>query len=177
MKDVVLLIVTLAAFAFGYFIMKKVDAFIIENCRLIDAENRTNSCTIRIAAENPALFDSAVSALEQCSDMNPYIEFSLGCGNAARLLQKLSNGRIDIALLYEENIKALEKGLVYTRIPHLAEKKVITMLGLTVEDMDDERWCYVVWNQSIPSKDRDRVLFYLENEHCPLKCGYCDYLD
>ena len=176
MKDVFLLIVTLAAFVFGYFVMKKVDDFIAENNRMVDAESRKNHCSIKIAAEAPALFDSTASALEQCSEMNPYIEFAFGSGRAIRLLEKLHSGSVDLVLLYEEHIDLLDKELLSIEIPYHSEKNTVTMLGLVAENMDNLCCCYVVWNPSIPSKNRDRVLFYLENEHCRLKCSYCDYL-
>ncbi len=164
MKDVVLIIVTLAAFAFGYFVMKKVDDFLIENHRLITAGNRINCCTIRIAAESPMLLDSIAPALEHCSNMYPYMEFYLSNCNVKRLMQRLSNGTIDIALITEENAKELGKDFNCVRIPHQAEQRVVTMLGLTVDNMDEEHWIYVVWNKTILSKDRDRVIFSIENE-------------
>lgn len=177
MKVVVLIIVTLAAFGFGYFVMKKVDDFIIENRRLVTAGNRINCCAIRIAAESPILLDSTALALEHCSNMYPYMEFYLSSCNVKRLMQRLSNGTIDIALLTEENSKELGIAFECVRIPHQAEQRVVTMLGLTVDNMDEEQWIYVVWNKAILSKDRDRVILSIENEHCRLKCGYCDYLD
>lgn len=177
MKDIILLIVTLAAFAFGYFVVKKVDDFIAENRRLIASCNRLNSCTIRIAADTPMHLDSAASALEYCSTINPFMEFSFSSGNVNRLLQRLSNGTIDIAILSEDNANNLGKEFVYTRIPHLAEQKIVTMLGLPVKSISEEQCVYLVWNKTISSRNRDRVLFYLENEHCRLKCGYCDYMD
>lgn len=177
MKDIILLIVTLAAFAFGYFVVKKIDDFIAENRRLIASCNRIDSCTIRIATDNPMHLDSAVSALEYCSTVNPFMDFSFSRGNASRLLQRLSNGTIDIAILSEDNANNLGKEFVCTRIPYFAEQKSITVLGLPVKSISEEQYVYLVWNKTISSRNRDRVLFYLENEHCRLKCGYCDYLD
>lgn len=166
MKDVVLIIGTFAIFVFGYFVMKKVDDFIEENSRLIAAGNRTNSCPVRIAAENPMFFNSAAPALEHCSNANPYIEFFFSSGSIKRLLQRLSNGAIDIALLSEENTKDLCKDFVFVRIPYQTEQRAVTMLGLQVDNIDEARWICVAWNKTIPSKVRDRVIFALENEYC-----------
>ena len=47
----------------------------------------------------------------------------------------------------------------------------------TIESIDEEKWAFVVWNKSIQSKSRDRVLFAIEAEYCSLKCGYADYLE
>ena len=53
----------------------------------------------------------------------------------------------------------------------------VFVFGLSVENVDEEKWAFVVWNKSIQSKSRDRVLFAIEAEYCSLKCGYADYLE
>lgn len=176
MKDLMLIFVTLAAFVFGFYIMKKVDDFIAENQRQITAENRNSRSLIRIAAETPMLLDSAASALESCSTAYPYMEFLLSSGKASRLLHKLSEGTVDIVLLSEEKTENLSSEYVSIQIPYQMKQNMVTALGLNVENMDDDCWIYVVWNKAIQSLNRDRVLFALENEHYRLKCGYCDYL-
>lgn len=177
MKDVMLIIVTLAVFAFGYYIMKKVDEFIYENQRKIALESRNNRSQIQIAAEMPGFLDSISTALESCSAANPYMDFFLSSGKVKRLLQKLLDGTLDIVLLSEETAENLSEEYSSIRIPHQTAHSVVTMLGLVVENIDEERWIYVVWNKNRKSRDRDRAIFALENEHCRLKCGYCDYYD
>lgn len=177
MKDIMLIIVTLAAFAFGYYIMKKVDEFIYENRRQIALNSRKSKTQLWIAAEMPGFFDSISSALESCSAMNPYIDFFLSSGKAKRLLQKLLNGTLDIVLLSEEAANNLSEEFGSIRIPHQMKYSMTTGLGLTVDTIDEEHWLYVVWNKNNISKDRDRAIFAIENEHCRLKCGYCNYYD
>lgn len=176
MKDLMLIIVTIAAFVFGFYIIKKVDDIISENQRQITAENRNSRCLIRIAAETSILLDSAASALENCSATHPYLEFFLSSGKANRLLHKLLEGSVDIVLLSEERGKNLSTEYVFIQIPDQKNQSVTAMPGVSVENLDKDRWIYVVWNKSIKSKNRDRVIFALENDHCRLKCGYCDYL-
>ena len=103
MKDLFLIPIMLAVFVFGYFVMAKIDSFIEENRRLIHAENRQNRAHIRIAAESPMLLDSIAVQLTAYSRANPFVEFFLSSGKAERILQKLMDGTLDIAILAEEN--------------------------------------------------------------------------
>ncbi|MBE5972266.1 MAG: hypothetical protein E7246_07110 [Lachnoclostridium sp.] len=164
MKEVILLVVTLAMFAFVYvLIMKKIDPFIKKSRHFTDVPNMESGCTIRIGLESHALRGAIAPALKQCSEMNPFVQCVFSYGKRGRLLKKLTKGSIDIAILYEDNRKELEKGLAQIRIPY--------QIG------QDMNWCYVAWKKSMSHKDRDRVLFYIENEHCRLKSGYCDYMN
>ena len=177
MKDLFLIPIMLATFAFGYYIMTKVDTFINENQRLIAAENRKSQYQIRIAAESPMLLDSVASALENCSEADPHIEFFLSSGRAHHLLEKLLNEQIDILLLTEEHAEQLDQQYESVLIPYQRTTMQANTLGLPVENLDEEVWINVVWKKGLKSKKRDRVIFALENEHCRLKCGYADYLD
>ena len=103
MKDLFLIPIMLAVFVFGYFVMAKIDSFIEENRRLIHAENRQNRVHIRIAAESPMLLDSIAAQLTAYSRANPFVEFFLSSGKAERILQKLMDGTLDIAILAEDN--------------------------------------------------------------------------
>lgn len=177
MKDLFLIPIMLAVFAFGYYIMTRVDRFIEGNQRLIAAENRSSRCPVRIAAESPMLLNSIASALESCSEADPYIEFFLSSGRSSRLLEKLAQEQIDILLLTEEHAKQLEPQYASILIPYEKVKSFPSSLGLPVENLDEESRIGVVWKKNLKSKNRDRVIFALENEHCKLKCGYADYLD
>ena len=52
-----------------------------------------------------------------------------------------------------------------------------SLIDTYTQEFDEEKWAFVVWNKSIQSKSRDRVLFAIEAEYCSLKCGYADYLE
>lgn len=177
MKDLLLIFIMLAVFAFGYFVMVKVDSFIEENCSLIHAESRENRTHIRIAAESPMLLDSIAAHLEEYSNANPFVETFLSAGKAERILQRLIDGTVDIAILTEENTLSLDPSCTMIRIPYRTGEIVSTAFGLPVENIDEEKWVFVVWNKQIQSKARDRVLFAIEAEFCSLNCGYADYLE
>lgn len=177
MKDLVLILIVLAMFVFGYFVMVKVDFFIEENQRLIKNENRNGKSKVRIAAENPMLLDSVASALECCSNAETHIAFFLSSGKKTRLLEKLRSDQIDIVLVVEDCTQQLGKEYAFLRIPYEKTEASISCLGLPVEDLDEGSWIQVIWNKKTKSKDRDRVIYALENEHCRLKCSYADYMD
>ncbi len=177
MKELFLIPIMLAIFGFGYYLMAKIDSFIEENRRLIHAENRQNRAHIRIAAESPMLLDSIAVQLTSYSRANPFVEFFLSSGKAERILQKLMDGTLDIAILAEDNNLSLNENHSMFRIPCRTGEFLSTALGLSVESIDEEKWAFVVWNKSIQSKSRDRVLFAIEAEYCSLKCGYADYLE
>lgn len=163
MTDVLLILVTLAAFVFGFFVIRKVDVYLEENDRLAASGERISGPCVRIAAENPAYFDAVASALACASDSNPYLDFRFSSAHRNRLLHQISNGDIDIALLLKENTKELDEGLGCAEISDFPQGKAATKLGLNVELTDAKGRLIVVWNKAIASKDRDRVLFVLEN--------------
>lgn len=177
MKDLLLIPIMFAAFAFGYYIVVQFGDFIEENQRLITEGNRNGQCQIRIAAENPMLLDSIAPALESCSESAPYIAFFLSCGQTKHLRDKLLDERIDILLMPEDSSEPLEPQYASTLIPYEKTQIYTTSLGLPVEISEEEKRIRVVWKKTLKSKNRDRVIAALEMGHYSLKCGYADYLD
>lgn len=174
MKDLFLIGIMLAIFAFGYYIVTRVDRFIEDSRHLITAENRKGQSRVRIAAEDPRLLDAVAPALAQCSEAEPHIGFFLSSGRAERLLEKLSEEQVDIVLL--RGRKKLPAGEKYASLSVPADGAARGKVMESGADNTDgsEQLC-VVWNGNVGSRDRDRVIFALENESCRLKCGYADY--
>lgn len=166
MKDLVLILSMLAIFVFGYFLMKKVDEFITENQRRIATESRAEHCKVRIAAENAMLLNCVTAALEVCSEANPCMEFFFSSGKPDRLLQKLSDETMDLVLLSENSVESLQDNCAFVKIPCEGLHVTESALGLPIENLDEENYLYVVWNKQVKSKNRDRVIFTLENEYC-----------
>ena len=177
MKDLFLIPIMLAVFAFGYFVMSKINCFIEEKRRLIRAENRQNRAHIRIAAESPMLLHAIAAQLTTYSRANPFVEFFLSSGKAERILQKLRDGTLDIVILEGDSNLSLNENYSMFRIPCHTGEDLSATPDSSVESIDEEKMAFVVWNKSIRSKARDRVLFAIESECCSLKCGYADYLE
>lgn len=177
MKDLFLIPILLATFAFCYYVVAKFGDFIDENQRLIAEGNRNRQCQIRIAAENPILLDSIALALENCCEADPYLEFFLSSGKGSHLLAKLADEQIDILLLTEEHTRQLEQQFASIFIPYEKTPSVPSTIGLPIENLYEDVRIGVAWKKSQCSKNRDRVIFALENEYCRLKCGYADYMN
>lgn len=177
MKDLFLIPIMLAMFAFGYYLMPKVDHFMEENQRLFAVGNQNCQGKVRIAAESPLLFDAIASALESCSVAYPNLEFYLSSGRTPRILKKLLDEEVDIILLADERLEHIETQYGSLLIPYKKRTEPVSMLGLPVEALDEIEWIHVIWKNKAKAKNRDRVIGTLVNEHCSVKCGYADYLD
>ena len=157
--------------------MIKTTVYTTKMATIVQIFTYQQKATFHIAAETPMLLNSIASALESYSESAPHVEFFLSSGQINHLLDKLINERIDILLLADDSTEPLGKQYASVRIPYEKTKMLVTTLGLTVENPDEEKWIRVVWKKSLKSKNRDRVITALEMEHCRLKCGYADYLD
>lgn len=170
MKDLFLIPLLLAVFAFGYYIMRRVDRFVAENRRLIAEENRSGASRLRIAAENPALLDAVSDTLESCSAVGGRSAFFLSTGKKQRLLEKLLEEQVDLVLLNDGEDRPEDAQLVVLPVPCRED-------DAAGGDRAEQTVIRVVWNKEVRSKGRDRVIFALENGHYSLKRGYADYLE
>lgn len=159
MKDLVLIFIMLAIFGFGFYIMVRADHFIGENQRRTALFPHKRGGEVRIAAENAQLLRCVSPTLKRCATGDLGISISRGRGNAGKLLQQLSEERLDIVLLSDRN--AGTPGRQYGEMYLPYEKGRI----------------HVLWKKRVKSKNRDRVIFALENEHSKLRQGYADYLE
>lgn len=97
MKELLLVCVVVATIMFGYFIMKKLDDFLENNRRLIDAEIAENS--LLIAFDNPMIIDSLMPLLERFSKANPSCQIHFLFGNTEGIYDKLNKNRIDFGFI------------------------------------------------------------------------------
>lgn len=165
MKELFLIPVILAAAAFGFYIMTRVDRFIEENRRLIDDSRRSGLSRIHIAADSPLLLTEVAPALARCAEADPHIEFFLSSGPTARILEKLMEEQVDIVLLGGGE-QALPKGqyavLSLSREPGRAQTEDAAGQSAPAEEP-----IRAVWKKACKSRDRDRVIFALENGNGP----------
>ena len=97
MKDFVLLIVVLAAFVYGYFLMGKLDKFLEEN----ESQKHISGSKLRIGFETPALIDSIADLLEQFSSEYPNYELNLFYGSVSEIINGLENNKLDFGFIIE----------------------------------------------------------------------------
>lgn len=103
MKELLLVCAVAAIIVFGYFLMKKLDAFLANNRRLIDAESAKNS--LFIAFDNPMILDSLMPMFERFSKANPNCQIHFLFGNTEDIYDKLNKNRIDFGFI-ENNASA-----------------------------------------------------------------------
>ena len=99
MKDFVLLIVVLAAFIYGYFLMEKLDKFLKEN----QSQKLISDSNLRIGFETPAIIDSIADLLEQFSSEYPDYELNLFYGSVSEIINGLENNKLDFGFIIENS--------------------------------------------------------------------------
>ena len=97
MKDFVLLIVVLAAFIYGYFLMGKLDKFLEEN----ESQKLISGSKLRIGFETPALIDSIADLLEQFSSEYPNYELNLFYGSVSEIINGIGNNKLDFGFIID----------------------------------------------------------------------------
>lgn len=177
MKDLLLIPIMLALFAFGYVFVMALERFMKKARRPIAANRRAYRGKVRIAGENQMLLDAVASVMERCTAEHPGMTISANCGNASHILKKVLKDKVDIALLTEGSAAQLGAGYDSVRIPYERRTIPASVLELPVDALCREAWIYVVWRKKRKSAVRDCVIAALETEHCSMKCGYADYLD
>lgn len=101
MRDVLLLAVVAAAFACGWFLMKKLDRFLEEIRHAQELRLSSGGNTLRLGFCNPMVTDSMADVLEQYSRLCPDISVRIFCGSEKELLKGLSSDRFDVIFLPE----------------------------------------------------------------------------
>lgn len=103
MKELLLVCAVAAIIVFGYFLMKKLDAFLANNRHLIDEEIAENS--LFIAFDNPMILDSLMPLFEKFSMAIPNCQLHFLFGNTEDIYDKLNKNRIDFGFI-ENNASA-----------------------------------------------------------------------
>ena len=101
MQDVILLVSTSAIFIFGYFMVKKLDAFLENNWNeqehaLIHGEN-----SLKIGFSNPLMADSLSDVLETYGKQHPDVFIHIFSGEDSELCRELETHKLDIIFLPE----------------------------------------------------------------------------
>lgn len=137
MQDFLLIIIVLATFIFGWFIMKKVDIFMEECRREQTGRFQTDGIVLRIGFANPLVADSISGALEQYSRQYPDSSVCLFQGDTEVLLKKVVVYKLDIVILPEQakipsDGKYKSKKVIMTSAP-----VIMKYGGLPIEPITD----------------------------------------
>lgn len=133
MQDVILLVSTSVIFIFGYFMVKKLDAFLENNWNeqehaLIHGEN-----SLKIGFSNPLMADSLSDVLETYGKQHPDVFIHIFSGEDSELCRELETHKLDIIFL-PENTAVSEKIHYNARIVILrCTPVVMKYAGLSIE--------------------------------------------
>ena len=97
MKELFIVCAVVFIIVSGYFIMKKLDSFLENNRRLIDAEIVENS--LFIAFDNPMILDWMMPLFEKFSNTNPNCQLHFLFGNTEDIYDRLNKNRIDFGFI------------------------------------------------------------------------------
>ena len=171
MKDFVLLIVVLAAFIYGYFIMEKLDKFLEEN----QSQKLISDSKLRIGFETPAIIDSIADLLEQFSSEYPNYELNMFYGSVSEIINGLENNKLDFGFIIENSNDILKDE--YCSLSLQIKQSVINpdSVDITVHPINTiEKPARVIWQNDINcmkglfvEKLRDFSECFLLSATCP----------
>ena len=146
MIELLLVCAVAAIIVFGYIIMKKLDAFLANNRRLIDAEIAENS--LSIAFDNPMILDSLMTLFEKFSKANPNCQFHFLFGNTEDIYDKLNKNRIDFGFI--ENTASANDDTYNCLIISAKQNSVFCeKTGCTIEPLDSSGiQTAVIWKKA-----------------------------
>ena len=145
MKDFVLLIVVLAAFIYGYFLMEKLDKFLKEN----QSQKLISDSKLRIGFETPAIIDSIADLLEQFSSEYPNYELNLFYGSVSEIINGIGNNKLDFGFIIEESNDILKDK--YCSLSFQIKQSVITpdSIDIAVHPINTiEKPVRVIWQNN-----------------------------
>ena len=146
MIELLLVCAVAAIIVFGYIIMKKLDAFLANNRRFIDAEIAENS--LLLAFDNPMIIDSLMTLFEKFSKANPNCQFHFLFVNTADIYDKLNKNRIDFGFI-ENNASANDDTCNCLIISARQNSIICEKAGCTIEPLNpSEIQTAVIWKKA-----------------------------
>lgn len=88
MRDIILLVGVAVMFVFGWFVMKRLDAFLVSNAQAIQEEARSRESVLRIAVSDPAMIGEVSHTLEPLRETHPDIEVRLYTADAGEFTEQ-----------------------------------------------------------------------------------------
>ena len=140
MKELFLVCAVGAVLAFGFFVVKRLDAYLEKNRG--KAEEATVS-RLFVAFENPMILEALVPVFERFSKEYPSCEIRLFCGSAQEINDKINENKVDLGLVQEEHIFD-EESVSYLRLSLEKEALFCDNVGLPIQPLGEARVSTVV---------------------------------
>lgn len=99
MQDMLLLAAVAVTFAFGWFLMGKLDCFLDSNSHIQELQSSPRENTLCLGFCNPMAADGIANVLEQYSKLYPERSVRIFYGSEEEMLKGLSAGKLDVIFL------------------------------------------------------------------------------
>ena len=97
MKEIVLIFAVTAIVVFGYFIMKKLDAYVSSNRLSLDKKGSATG--LRLALDNPMIFESLSPLLDEFSKTNPGCPITLFFATEKEISDRVALQELDFGFV------------------------------------------------------------------------------
>lgn len=146
MKELLLVFAVAVIIMFGYFVMRKLDIFLVNNDRFNDAETEENS--LLIALDNPMILDSLMPLIEKFSKTNPNCQLHFLFGNTEDIYDKLNKNCIDFGFV--ENNASTNDDIYNCFILSTKQNSIICeKTGCTIEPLNSfEIQTTILWKKT-----------------------------
>lgn len=146
MKELLLVFAVAVIIMFGYFVMRKLDIFLVNNDRFNDAETEENS--LLIALDNPMILDSLMPLIEKFSKTNPNCQLHFLFGNTEDIYDKLNKNCIDFGFV--ENNASTNDDIYNCFILSTKQNSIICeKTGCTIEPLNPyEIQTTILWKKT-----------------------------
>ncbi len=165
MKLLILILILGCLFWTGYYITRKMDIFFKKN-EIKAAGYDANEYQIWIGTS----ISHWLYPYQVVDQLLPKEELRcrIRVGSESALMRRLLKREIDVAVLMEKPSKGVFEGIRYVSIKENELKNV-------GRDTAKDKKIWIVWNDKVKSKNRDRLLSALEDKQSVLRVGYCNY--
>ena len=165
MQDILLIVAVAAVFAFGWYLMGKLDAFLESNRQDQATLLSTSENNLRIGFFDPLVADSLTSGLETYSKIYPSVSVSLFSGTEAELTREFFSHKLDMIFL-PENVSIPDK--IRSQVDEISLEHMPVVMqygGLQIEPITEGRIQQkVVWEDAGTASEAIRFIQYLKAE-------------
>lgn len=146
MKELLFVCAVASIIVLGYCIVKKLDAFLANNRRLMDAKTAENSLVI--ALDNPMILNSLMPLCEKFSKANPCCQLRFLFGKPEDIYDKLNKNCIDFGFI-ENNTSANDDTYHCLIISTKQNSIICEKTGCTIEPLNpSEIQTAVIWKKA-----------------------------
>ena len=165
MQDILLIAAVAAVFAFGWYLMGKLDAFLESNRQDQIALLSSSENILRIGFSDPFVADSLSGVLEKYSKIYPSVSVSLFSGTEAELMREFSLHKLDMSVLTEnasvpEKIRGQVDEVSLEHMPVVMQYGGLQIKPITEGQVQQK----VVWEEIGTTSEVNRFIQYLKDE-------------